>query len=66
MRVVRLMGCEHCCHLIMVSWVDIFIDAVPSQLYLQRGQCYSLCSGAMPLKEAENLDQGVSGTIKKE
>lgn len=33
-RVVGLMGCEHGCHLIVVSRVDIFIDAVPSQLYL--------------------------------
>lgn len=33
-RVVGLMGCEHCCHLVMISRVDIFIDAVPSQFYL--------------------------------
>lgn len=34
MRVVGLVSREHRCHLIMVSWVDIFIDAVPSQLHL--------------------------------
>lgn len=34
MRVVGLVSCEHRCHLVMVSWVDIFVDAVPSQLHL--------------------------------
>lgn len=33
-RVVGLMGREHRSHLIVVGRVDVFINAVPSQLYL--------------------------------
>ena len=33
-RVVGLMSCKHRGHLVVVGWVDVFINAVPSQLYL--------------------------------
>ena len=33
-RVVGLVGREHRCHLVVVRRVDVFVNAVPGQLYL--------------------------------
>lgn len=34
MRVVGLVGCEHCGHLVVIGRVDVLVNAVAGQLYL--------------------------------